>query len=1012
MDLLELALNPRKANQRMSPLTNSLPEGQARKLEYFFGDRATDDVGERVLYSRDAAAPPATLNMLLKRSAWAVVRPNVRGELMELIQYANTNGVPIVPRGAGTSGYGGAVPTEGGVVVDMRSFNKILAVDKDGLTVTCEANATFFQVEQALRAQGLALRQYPTSFHAATVAGWVSQGGGGVGSLKYGPFKNDVARALLLAPDGTVHDLAGPDLDLVNETFGTAGFLLEVTLRVRRAHKETHFLASFDDAASAFHAARRAVLEAKAYNLAVFTSEYAELVNQAAGSRLLPAKNGFLLTFEGNETPAAVEVVKGIVLTSGGTLAKEADAQKAWDNRFNHLNLKRLGPSVVVAESAIHVDRFAEAMEAARKAHRMERACTWAIAISPTELDVIFYGLDDERRGTYPLAMGNALAVIDAVKKVGGRSYSTGVLAANESKAVLGKERLARLKAWRDRTDKREVFNPGPVLGARTRMMPLPVHDFPLQLKLAGPMLKMQRGLFAYQGGDKADPSLTAYGRTLGRVHSGQLGELATEVTSCIFCGMCNAVAPEGRTSQWESALPRGRVQLAKALIHGEKAGKQQVSVSPRTHRNVALTALEHAPDAVCPVAIPIQRVTDLLLGAAVAANGPLPEQKGLAESYAANGNAYGKPADKRAAWVNVGFDAVSRRAFVADDVAAYEAPEVAQAAALALLNAGYPMAHMGKADAGSAAVLWETGQRAAAEAAAVPFLEALAKKGVRTVVTPDANGARAMALEWPLLGRANGVEVPEILHTGTVMADLLKARKLEMDEGKRLAKKAVVHVPEGLTLAQRNAVMEVAKATGATILPCDHHECGQGRALHLLDAPLAQSMAEGCLRAAVAAGAEVVLTMSPGCTTTLRAAAKKAKAGVEVLDLHVAVAQGMKAAAGGVAAAPVAAPAEPQKPVEPEIPLDHYRVEFVKEGVILAVHKNQNILAAGAEAGLELPSSCKAGSCDTCSAKWEGTAPDQSAGSALSPAQQKTYVLTCIARPKGPVKIWSDERP
>ena len=1010
MDLLELALNPRKATQRMSPFSKTLPEGQARKLEYYFGDRASAEAGERALYSRDAAQTPSTLHLLLKRDAWAVVRPNVRGELLELIKFAQTNGVPIVPRGAGTSGYGGSVPTEGGVVVDMRAFNKVLEIDKAALTVRCEANATFSQVDAALRKQGLTLRQYPTSYHAATLAGWLSQGGGGVGSLKYGPFSNDVVGAVLLAPDGNVHALEGGDLDLVNGTFGTAGFLLEVTLRVRPAGKETHFLATFDDAAHAFNAARRVALEARAYSLSVFTPEFTEMVNLAAGSRLLPVKHAILVTLEGTEAPVSTEVVKGVVLTEGGSMAKEADAQKAWDNRFNHLNLKRIGPSVVVAESVIRVERLADAMAAARGAHKMERACVWAIAVSPNEMDVIFYGLDDERRGTYPLAMGNALAVIDAVKKVGGRSYSTGVLAANESGAVLGKERIRRLKQWRKRTDKKEVFNPGPVTGARTRLMPLPVHDFPLQMRLAGPLLKAQRGLFAYQGGDKADPSLQAYGRALGRVHGGNLGELATEVTTCIFCAMCNSVAPEAQTSPWESATPRGRVQLAKALIHGEDVGGDPIVLTPRLHRNVAWTALEHAPDAVCPTAIPIQRVTDYLLAACVDANGALPEHKALAESYGANGNAYGKPADARGKWVNVGFDAVSTTVFLADDAAAYEAPEVAQAAALALLSGGYPVGHLGKADAGSAAVLFETGQRAAAEAAVAPLLEALSKKGVKTVVTPDANGARVMALDWPLVGKANEVAVPAVLHTSTVLADLLKAKKLEI--GTPLAKKAVVHAPEGLTLAQRAAVAEVAKATGATLLPCEHHECGQGRGLRELDAALAQRMAEGCLRAAVAAGAEVVLTMSPGCTTTLRAAAKKAKAGVEVLDLHVVLAQSMKASAGGVAAAAVVAPVEDKKPVEPEIPQDHFRVEFVKEGVVLAVHKNQNILAAGAEAGLDLPSSCKAGSCDTCSAKWQGTAPDQSAGSALSADQQKTYVLTCIARPKGPVKIWSDERP
>lgn len=1004
MDLLELALNPRKANQRMSPFTKELPPGQARKLEYYFGDRASSDPAERAVYSRDAAVPGDTIKLLLKRDAWAVVRPAVRGELLELIDFANTNGVPIVPRGAGTSGYGGAVPTEGGVVVDMRAFNKVLEIDRAGKWVRVEANATFAQVDQALKAQGLTLRQYPTSYHAATIAGWMSQGGGGVGSHKYGPFKNDVVKALLLAPDGKLHELAGAELDLAHETFGTAGFLLEVTLRVREDRQPVHFLASFDSPESARLAARRVALETKAYNISVFTQEYAELVNQAANAKLLPQKNGILVTLEGADEAHAVEVVKGVVLTSGGAMAKEADAQRAWDNRFNHLNLKRLGPSVVVAETIVHAEQLHAGMEAAWEAKKMDRACIWAIAVSPTEFDIIFYGLDDERRGTYPLALGNAIAVIDAVKGVGGRAYASGVLASNESKALLGSERLKALAQWRKRTDPRSVFNPGPVLGARTRLMPLPVRDFPLQLKLAGPLLKAQRGVFSYPGGDKADPQFGAMQRALGRVHAGNLGELATEVTTCIFCGMCNGASPEGQLPVWETAMPRGRVELAKAVIEG------RVGLTSRVHRNVAWTALEHAPDAVCPVAIPIQRVTDYLLAACVAQFGALPEQAALATSYEANGNTLGKPADKRSAWVNLAFDPVSNAMFLADEVAAYEAPEVAQSAALVLANAGYPVGHMGRADAGSAATLFETGQRAAAEAAVAPFLEALAKKGIATIVTPDANAARTIALDWPIVGRSQDVAVPSVIHTSTLLAELIKGKKIEFGETK-LGKRAVVHAPEGLTTTQRLAVLEVAKATGATILECAHHECGHGRALKDLDGAFAARMAESCLRAAVAAGAEVVLTMSPGCYTTLKATAKKAKAGVEVLDLHTVVAQTMKAKEGGVAAAPVVAE-EKKAPVEPVIGPDQYRVEFVKEGVILAVSKNQTILDAGVDAGIDLPSSCKAGSCDTCSAKWEGTAPDQSAGAALTPAQQKTYVLTCIARPKGPVKIWSDERP
>ncbi|MFA5862449.1 MAG: FAD-binding and (Fe-S)-binding domain-containing protein, partial [Candidatus Thermoplasmatota archaeon] len=754
MDLLELALNPRKAKSRMSPFVDALPPGQVRKLEYYFGDRATDDPAERVLYSRDASTPSSALKRLLKRDAWAVVRPQVRGELLELIEFATRNGVPIVPRGAGTSSYGGSVPTEGGVVVDLRGFNKILKIDKAEKTVLVEANATFKNVEEALRANGLALRQYPTSMHAATVAGWLCQGGGGIGSLKYGPFISDVSEVLLLAPDGQLRRLAGDELQLVDSTFGTAGFIIEVKLRVREAKVEKTWLGTFDDAQQARLACRRIALECGAWNVILITPQYAEMVNAAAEAKLLPNKDAVLVTFESGDDAKAIDLAKAIITSSSGLVAKDADAQKAWDNRFNHLSLKRLGPSVIVAETAVDVEKLGAGIDAVGGANKAERWCVWAIAISPREFDIIYYALDNEHRGTYSLATGNAIAVIDAVKKIGGRSYSTGVLASDESEHVLGKDRLKAMKAWRKKTDKKEIFNPGAVTGARTRLMPLPVHDFPLRLKLAGPLLKLRRGWFEYNG---SDTQWLAQQRALGRVHAGDLGELATEVTTCTFCGMCNAVAPEAKSTPWESATPRGRVQLAKAVIEG------RATISPRALRNVAWTSLQHNADSICPTAIPIQRVTDHLIAAGVETNGALPEHLGFAESYEANGNPFGQPKDKRGAWVNVAFDAISTSIFMADDAAAYNAPEVAQSAATVLATGGFPVGHMGKSDAGSAAVLFETGQRAAAEKAIMPFLEALAKRGATTIITPDANGARVMALDWPLICKKNEVTVPQV---------------------------------------------------------------------------------------------------------------------------------------------------------------------------------------------------------------------------------------------------------
>ncbi|HVL47537.1 MAG TPA: FAD-binding protein [Candidatus Thermoplasmatota archaeon] len=1171
MDILELALNPRKANLRFSPFSNKLPEGMGRKLEYAFGDFASTDEGERLLYSRDAASPPALLDLALKRKAWAVVRPQIKGDLFEIIKYANRNFVPIVPRGAGTSGYGGAVPTEGGIVVDLRDFKNILKIDKGAKTATVEAGVTFRDLENALAKEGLALRQYPTN-PAGTIGGWIAQSGGGVGSAKYGPFRNDLESVTLVTPDGRERELAGDDLDLVYGAFGVTGFITEATLKVREAKPLTPYLLTIGAEERALSAIKRLSVTAGAYSLHFFTPEFAEMTNEAAGGKILPANVFSILAVVEGDTKESVEIIKGVAITEGGDLAKTADAERAWNARFDHLNLKRLGPSVVVSEAVVPAEAFTETFRAARDAVQAERQCFWAIAVAPREFDLIYYGLDDDRRPTYPTALGNSLAVIDIAKAHGGRSYATGVLQANEAEsvvngtkrpiraqlfdpmrhlvagiggivggatlwlamalvaiylgewmsaygttwagaanlmgtvtlakgepslvmalaraavlgaiagfilappaailamrrgepiinlligilfgstaviglAVLGlvgpiidsntvvidfilviviagafgsllglplglvgaialrkhQGRLGKIQAFVKATDKREVFNPGPVLGARMRGMPLRL--FPIMLATTKGQLKMMRGQFKYGGGAKADPGHTALQRAIGRSHAGDLASVEYETQTCIFCAQCNLVAPEAAKTHWESGLPRGRVIMAKNVLAGKHA------ISPVVMNRLARTSLAVAPDLACPAKIPIAEVTDRLLAVAVETNGALPAHAALAANVEKEGNVLGKPKDQRAKWAAVAFESDARTLYFADDVGSYDEPTIALAGAQTAMNAGVQLAYLGKAERSSGAALFETGQREAAKPVVVEMLQTIAKRNIHTVLSPDANALRAMRLHWPAIAAAEDIPMGfETLHTSVALARYVKEKRLEFEGS--LAKKVAYHAPEALPIKDRAAGAEVLKAMGATLVDLQVHDCGHGRGLHLHDAALVEHIAGKLVRAAQDAGVETLVTANPGCASTLKAFVKKAKLKVEILDLHEVVAKSMKAKEGA-AAAPVAVVEEaPKAPVEPVIPADHYRVEFVKEGVVLAVHKNQNILAAGEEAGLELPSSCKAGSCDTCSAKWEGTPADQSAGAALSADQQKTYVLTCIARPRGPVRIWSDERP
>ena len=148
--------------------------------------RVKNSATEKALYSHDLAPLPKEVGLAFNTMPDAVVLPKSAEEISKIIQIAIKHDIPVIPRGAATWGFGGAVPSQGGIVLDMSAMNKVLRVDPENMEVEVEAGASWKKVYDTALNKGLFIGSYPSSLYAATVGGWVNTGGIGIGSYKYG----------------------------------------------------------------------------------------------------------------------------------------------------------------------------------------------------------------------------------------------------------------------------------------------------------------------------------------------------------------------------------------------------------------------------------------------------------------------------------------------------------------------------------------------------------------------------------------------------------------------------------------------------------------------------------------------------------------------------------------------------------------------------------------------------------------------------------------------------------
>ena len=197
------------------------------------GEGVIVEQDEMRVYETDALTAYKQLPMV-------VVLPKTTEQVSQVLKYCNEMGVKVVPRGAGTSLSGGALPLVDGIILGLGKFNKILDVDYANRTVTAQPGVTNLGITNAVAHEGFYYAPDPSSQIACTIGGNIAENSGGVHCLKYGLTTNNVLGIEMVLMNGDIVRLGGKHLDsdgydllgIMTGSEGLLGVVTEVTVRI------------------------------------------------------------------------------------------------------------------------------------------------------------------------------------------------------------------------------------------------------------------------------------------------------------------------------------------------------------------------------------------------------------------------------------------------------------------------------------------------------------------------------------------------------------------------------------------------------------------------------------------------------------------------------------------------------------------------------------------------------------------------------------------------------------
>lgn len=351
----------------------------AGKLESIVGERfVMKRQSDLLVYNSDGLPG-------YRRMPQVAVFPGSRDEAVEVVRALAAEGIPFVPRGAGTGLSGGALADDI-VLLGLHRLKRILSIDRENFRALVEPGVVNQNLNRAVAPLGMLYAPDPSSGAACTIGGNVAENAGGPHCLKYGVTLNHVIAMTVILPDGEIVTLGNPEgeapgYDLRGAFIGSEGcfgIALDVTVKLTRMPAAVRtMLADFTsvDAAAQVTSAIIAsgIVPAALEFMDAATIQVVESSAYAAG---YPADAAAVLLIEVDGIAEGVDaerdIVREICLAGGArnvkVAANEAERARLWQGRKKAFGaMGRMAPHLVVQDAVIPRTRLAEVLARIRE---------------------------------------------------------------------------------------------------------------------------------------------------------------------------------------------------------------------------------------------------------------------------------------------------------------------------------------------------------------------------------------------------------------------------------------------------------------------------------------------------------------------------------------------------------------------------------------------------------------------------------------------------------------------